>query len=272
MESGERVPAETDTAQRCGCCLNDSPFPVPDAARPRHIAIIMDGNGRWAKARHRPRSLGHRAGARAANLCIDACLDAGIPALTLFAFSRENWQRPDEEVGALMQLFLRALDREVDELNRRGVRLRFIGERDAFSPDIRERMARGEALTLRNTRLHLTIAADYSGRWDLVQAARTLARQVAGGSLSPEAIDEARLGAALALSDLPEPDLFIRSGGDMRISNFLLWQVAYCELYFTDTLWPDFDATELRRALDAFAQRERRFGRTSEQLAMEASP
>lgn len=247
-------------------CAAPDPAPAAPVAKPRHIAIIMDGNGRWAKARHRPRSLGHRAGARAASLCIDACLSAGIPALTLFAFSRENWQRPDEEVGALMQLFLRALNREVDELHRRGVRLRFIGDRSGFKPDIRERMARGEALTRDNHRLQLTIAADYSGRWDLVQAARSLARQVAEGRLAPEAIDEARLGAALSLSDLPEPDLFIRSGGDMRISNFLLWQLAYCELYFTQTLWPDFDATELQRALDAFAQRERRFGLTSEQI------
>ena len=231
----------------------------------------MDGNGRWAKMRHRPRSLGHRAGARAANLCIDACLEAGIPALTLFAFSRENWQRPDEEVGALMQLFLRALDREVDELHRRGVRLRFIGERGAFSADIRARMARGETLTCANTRLHLTIAADYSGRWDLVQAARTLARRAVEGRLSPEAIGEAELGSALALSDLPEPDLFIRTGGETRISNFLLWQLAYCELYLTDTLWPDFDAAQLRLALEAFASRERRFGRTSEQLASESA-
>ncbi len=231
----------------------------------------MDGNGRWAKMRHRPRSLGHRAGARAANLCIDACLEAGIPALTLFAFSRENWQRPDEEVGALMQLFLRALDREVDELHRRGVRLRFIGERGAFSADIRARMARGETLTRANTRLHLTIAADYSGRWDLAQAARTLARRALEGRLSPDAIGEAELGSALALSDLPDPDLFIRTGGDTRISNFLLWQLAYCELYFTDTLWPDFDAAQLRLALDAFASRERRFGRTSDQLASESA-
>ncbi len=229
----------------------------------------MDGNGRWAKARHRPRSIGHRAGARAANLCIDACLQHGIEALTLFAFSRENWQRPDEEVNALMQLFLRALDREVDELHRRGVRLRFIGERTGFSGHIQQRMAHGEALTASNNRLQLTIAADYSGRWDLVQAARKLAAEVATGTLQPDAIDESRLAAALTLSKLPDPDLFIRTGGDMRISNFFLWQMAYCELYFTPTLWPDFDATELARALDAFAARERRFGRTSEQLQAE---
>lgn len=226
----------------------------------------MDGNGRWAKARHRPRSIGHRAGARAVNACIDACLEKGIEALTLFAFSSENWRRPADEVGALMQLFLRALDREVDELHRRGVRVRFVGARESFAPDIRTRMARAEALTVQNHRLHLNIAADYGGRWDMVQAARAMAREVAAGTLLPDAIDEARLAPGFALHDLPEPDLFIRTGGELRISNFLLWQLAYCELYFTDTLWPDFDAAALMLALDEFARRERRFGMISEQL------
>jgi undecaprenyl diphosphate synthase len=250
--------------------LNDPrspiPAPIPDARLPRHIAIVMDGNGRWAKARHRPRSIGHRAGARAVNACIDACLEKGVEALTLFAFSSENWRRPSEEVGALMQLFLRALGREVDELHRRGVRVRFIGARQAFAEDIRTRMARAEALTRDNRRLHLNIAADYGGRWDMVQAAQAVAREVAAGVIAPEDIDEAGLSRHFALHDLPEPDLFIRTGGDMRISNFLLWQLAYCELHFTNTLWPDFDADALALALDDFARRERRFGMISEQL------
>ncbi|MCX7556679.1 polyprenyl diphosphate synthase [Xanthomonadaceae bacterium JHOS43] len=252
--------------------MNYSRFQPPDVRLPRHIAIIMDGNGRWAKARHRPRSIGHRAGARAVNACIDACLVKGIEALTLFAFSSENWQRPPEEVGALMQLFLRALDREVDELHRRGVRVRFIGAREAFGEDIRTRMARAENLTQGNSRLHLSIAADYGGRWDMVQAARAVAHAVAAGNLAPEDIDEARLAGCFSLHDLPAPDLFIRTGGELRISNFLLWQLAYCELYFTDTLWPDFDAAALTHALDDFARRERRFGMLSEQLGEEPFP
>ncbi len=254
-----------------GLPLNDSRSSHAGASVPRHIVIIMAGNGRWAKARHRPRSIGHRAGARAVNVCIDACLAEGVEALTLFAFSSENWQRPAEEVGALMQLFLRALDKEVDELHRRGVRVRFIGARDGFAQGIRERMARAEALTEGNERLHLNIAADYGGRWDMVQAARAVAREVAAGRLVPEDIDEARLAGYFSLHDLPEPDLFIRTGGDVRISNFLLWQLAYCELYFTDTLWPDFDAAALKHALAAFARRERRFGMISEQLGQETS-
>lgn len=237
------------------------------SSRPRHIAVVMDGNGRWAKARRRPRTIGHRAGARAVNRCIDWCLAQGIEALTLFAFSSENWRRPAEEVGALMQLFMRALDREVDELARRGVWLRFIGDRSAFSPDLQARMARGEQLTAGNRRLALTIAANYGGRWDILQACRRLAAEVATGALDPQAIDEDRLGDCLGLADLPEPDLFIRTGGDRRISNFLLWQLAYCELYFTDTLWPDLDEAALDAALADFARRERRFGMTSEQVA-----
>jgi undecaprenyl diphosphate synthase len=241
--------------------------------RPRHVAIIMDGNGRWAEARRRPRTIGHRAGARAVNACIDACLADGIEVLTLFAFSSENWRRPKEEVGALMQLFLRALDREVDELHRRGVQVRFIGARAAFADELQQRMARAEALTAGNAGLRLCIAANYGGRWDIAEAARALAREAADGRLDPDAIDEATLAPHFALHDLPPPDLFIRTGGEHRISNFLLWQLAYCELYFTDTLWPDFDAAALRAAFDDFAGRERRFGLTSAQLAAaEATP
>lgn len=238
---------------------------------PRHVAIIMDGNGRWAKARHRPRTVGHRAGVRAVNACIDACLEQGIEVLTLFAFSSENWRRPKEEIGALMQLFLRALDREVSELHRRGVRLRFIGAREDFGTEISTRMTQAETLTQGNRRMHLNIAFGYGGRWDITQATKALAQDVATGKLAPQDIDEACLSARFPLHDLPEPDLFIRTGGEMRISNFLLWHLAYSELYFTDTLWPDFDAASLHLALAEFARRERRFGMTSEQVAGEVS-
>jgi undecaprenyl diphosphate synthase len=238
-----------------------------DARKPRHIAIVMDGNGRWAERRHRPRTFGHRAGARTVKLCVRFCLEQRIEALTLFAFSSENWKRPKEEVGALMTLFLRSLDREVGELHRHGVRLRFIGERAHFSAAIRERMHNAETLTAANSALHLTIAASYGGRWDIVQACRAIARDAIGGMLEPDAIDETTFGARLGLAGLPEPDLFIRTGGEHRISNFLLWQMAYTELCFTDTLWPDLDNAELERVLADFATRERRFGLTSAQLA-----
>ena len=245
-----------------------STLPTP-AAVPRHLAVIMDGNGRWAARRKRPRMIGHRAGARAVNLCIDFCLEHGIEALTLFAFSSENWGRPEEEVGALMKLFLNALEREVDELHRRGVRVRFIGERDRFSTTIRERMRHAEELTAGNGRLALSIAASYGGRQDIAMAARALAEDVAAGRLRPQDIDEAALAARVALADVPPPDLFIRTGGDMRISNFLLWQLAYTELWFTDVLWPELDAGTLHAALQAYASRERRYGLTSAQVAQQ---
>jgi undecaprenyl diphosphate synthase len=246
-----------------------SPPPASRGQMPRHIAIVMDGNGRWAKARMRPRTIGHRAGARAVNRCIDWCLASGVEALTLFAFSSENWQRPADEVGALMQLFMRALDRESDELARRGVRLRFIGDRRAFAAELQRRMDRAEAVTADGRALALNIAANYGGRWDIVQAARRLAEEVRAGRLAADAIDETRLAAGLSLADLPPPDLFIRTGGEHRISNFLLWQLAYSELYFTDTLWPDLDAATMDAAVADFAGRERRFGMISEQLAGE---
>ena len=239
---------------------------------PRHLAVIMDGNGRWAERRRRPRVIGHRAGARAVNLCIDYCLQRGIRALTLFAFSSENWGRPEDEVGALMKLFLNALEREVDELHRRGVRLRFIGERDRFQPEILGRMRDAEQRTAGNRTLHLVIAASYGGRQDVASAARSLAEDVAAGRLRPDEIDEAAVAARMALADLPPPDLFIRTGGDHRISNFLLWQLAYTELWFTETLWPDLDVATLDQALDDFAGRERRFGLTSAQVAPVPSP
>ena len=238
---------------------------------PRHIAIIMDGNGRWAQQRRRPRLIGHRAGARAVRTCVEFCLDRGVGALTLFAFSSENWNRPAEEVGGLMKLFLGALEREVDELHRLGARLRFIGDRSRFDAALLQRMQAAEALTAGNIRLQLCIAASYGGRQDIAAAARALAEDVAAGRLRPEQIDEDALGARVALADLPPPDLFIRTGGELRISNFLLWQLAYTELWFTDTLWPDVDAATLRRALDDYAGRERRFGLTSAQVAGHAT-
>lgn len=239
----------------------------PPPRIPRHLAVIMDGNGRWAQRRRRPRAIGHRAGARAVNRCIEFCLDKGIGALTLFAFSSENWGRPEDEIGALMKLFLIALDREVAELHRRGVRIRFIGERARFSDDIRRRMDEAEAITAGNARLQLSIAASYGGRQDIAAAARGIAEDVAAGRLAPDAIDEALFAGRVALADLPPPDLFIRTGGDHRVSNFLLWQLAYTELWFTDTLWPAVDAATLQRALDDYARRERRFGLTSAQVA-----
>ncbi|WDJ87167.1 polyprenyl diphosphate synthase [Xanthomonas campestris] len=241
------------------------------AAVPRHIAIIMDGNGRWAQRRRRPRVIGHRAGARAVNRTIDFCLDKGVSALTLFAFSSENWGRPQDEVDALMKLFLHALDREVEELQRRGVQVRFIGDRSRFTAPLRDRMAGAERITAANTRLVLSIAASYGGRQDIAMAARALAVEVAAGRLQPEQIDEALLASRVALADLPAPDLFIRTGGDTRISNFLLWQLAYTELWFTETLWPEFDAGVLQQALDDYAGRERRFGLTSAQIAEKAT-
>ncbi len=234
---------------------------------PRHVAIIMDGNGRWAEQRRRPRLVGHRAGARAVRDTIEFCIGHGVEALTLFAFSSENWGRPQEEVSGLMRLFLSVLDREVDELHRRGVRIRFIGEAQAFSPDIQKRMAATETLTAGNRGLTLVIAANYGGRQDIAAAARQLAIDAHAGRIDPQTIDEQSFGAAMALSDLPAVDLCIRTGGDLRISNFLLWQLAYAELWFTPTLWPDMDAATLQDAFDDFSRRQRRFGLTGAQAS-----
>ena len=234
---------------------------------PKHLAVIMDGNGRWAQQRRRPRIIGHRAGARAVATCIDFCLDRGIGALTLFAFSSENWGRPEDEVGGLMKLFLHVLEREVAELHRREVRIRFIGDRERFSPAILERMRSAETLTAANSVLSLNIAASYGGRQDIACAARRLAEDVVAGRIAAADIDETAVAARLALADLPPPDLLIRTGGDQRISNFLLWQLAYAELWFTEALWPDLDAATLQRALDDFSRRERRFGLTGSQIA-----
>lgn len=227
---------------------------------PRHVAIVMDGNGRWAKARFQPRSFGHRAGQKAVRATIEFCLRHGIAALTLFAFSSENWQRPKDEVGALMELFLKALDREVDELLGHGVRVDFIGDLSAFAPALRERMTAAMDKTRANTALALNIAVNYGGRWDIANAAKQAALAVQRGEITAATIDEKSIARFFCLAELPPVDLFIRTGGEQRISNFLLWQSAYSEFYFSDVLWPDFDATEFGRALDEFARRERRFG------------
>jgi len=227
----------------------------------------MDGNGRWAKARHRPRSFGHNAGRKAVREVVEGCLRQGVESLTLFAFSSENWLRPADEVSALMDLFVRALDKEVDELHGNGVRLRFIGELGAFDEQLQKRMLGAMKRTEGNDKLHMNVAVNYGGRWDIVQAARKAAIAVAQGQLSPEAIDEAAFNQWTCLAELPPLDLFIRTGGDRRVSNFLLWQLAYAELYFTDTLWPDFNQASLQHAIDDFARRERRFGRTGDQVA-----
>ena len=232
---------------------------------PTHIAVIMDGNGRWAEARGLPRPAGHKEGVRPVRMCIEECSRRGVGALTLFAFSSENWQRPVTEVGTLMQLFIEAIDREVEELHKNKVRLRFIGDRQQLSVKLQARMAASEALTATNPGLKLQVAVSYGGRWDIVQAARKLAAAVARGALALDAIDEARFARELSLGDVPDPDLFIRTGGDHRISNFLLWNLAYTELHVSDTLWPDFDVPQFEAALTSFASRERRFGRTAEQ-------
>jgi undecaprenyl diphosphate synthase len=237
------------------------PRQLPAGTRlPQHVAIIMDGNGRWARQRKRPRTVGHRAGARAVRATIRFCLREGIGVLTLFAFSSENWSRPAGEVQTLMELFLRALERDVKRLAENGVRLRFIGERGAFAPVLQQRMAEAEARTAGNAALQLVVAVNYGGRWDLAQACRSLARRAAAGEIEPDAIGEADIEAHLSTAGLPPPDLFIRTGGELRLSNFLLWQIAYSECWFTDCLWPDFDDGLMAEAVLDFARRERRFG------------
>ena len=230
---------------------------------PRHVAIIMDGNGRWAKQRFLPRVAGHRGGVEALRGVIAACLDRKIEFLTVFAFSSENWRRPAEEVTLLRQLFLAALQTEVEKMHRNGIRLKTIGDLAPFGDRVRELAATGEALTRNNTKLTLTIAANYGGRWDILQAVNRALAENAG---QLRALDEREIESRLSLNYAPEPDLFIRTGGEQRVSNFMLWNLAYTELYFTETLWPDFDESSLDEAIRWFAARERRFGRTSEQV------
>ena len=236
------------------------------AAVPRHVAVIMDGNGRWAAKRGLPRTAGYAMGVKSVRATVENCAKAGVQVLTLFAFSSENWKRPKEEVSMLMGRFLEALDNEVEDLHKNRIRMRFIGQLEQLSTALRDRMQQAEALTRDNAGMTVVIAVAYGGRWDIVQATRKLARRCTQAELQPEAIDETALGSHLALAGMPDPDLLIRTGGEQRISNFLLWNLAYTELYFTDVLWPDFEATELQRAFDYFGGRQRRFGMTPAQV------
>lgn len=229
------------------------------AVVPHHIAIVMDGNGRWARKRFMPRLIGHRQGVESLKRCVRACSDRGVRVVTVFAFSSENWNRPEEEVSGLMDLLAKALVREVSEMHAEGVRIRFIGDRVALSASVRKLLEEAEHTTGDNQKITLNVCFNYGGRWDIVQAAAALAER-------GEPITEASLSSAMALSHVPDPDLFIRTGGEYRISNFLLWQSAYSEFHFTDALWPDFDEAALDRALADYAGRERRFGQTSEQV------
>ncbi len=231
---------------------------------PRHVAIIMDGNGRWARKRLLPRVAGHKRGVDAVRATIRACIERGVSYLTLFAFSSENWRRPADEVSFLMQLFVRALEEEVARLHENNIRFRVIGDLSRFDAGLVDLIKRAELLTAGNDRLNLTVAANYGGRWDILQA---LQRMIAERPETAGGFAESDLSPYLAMNYAPEPDLFIRTGGEQRISNFLLWQLAYTELYFTDRLWPEFDGTALDQAIESYRQRERRFGRTSEQLA-----
>jgi undecaprenyl diphosphate synthase len=236
---------------------------------PRHVAIIMDGNGRWARNRHLPRVAGHSRGVEAVRATVRACGERGVEFLTLFAFSSENWRRPAEEVALLMQLFQAALTNEVAKLHRNGVRLKVVGDTTRFDTRIQSLIEEGERLTSGNSRLTLTIAANYGGRWDILQALGKLLREQPDAAR--DGVREEALAPYLAMHYAPEPDLFIRTGGEQRVSNFLLWQLAYTELYFTRELWPDFNRVSLQKAIDSYRSRERRFGRTSDQLAAEAA-
>ncbi|MFT5138632.1 MAG: undecaprenyl diphosphate synthase [Lysobacterales bacterium] len=240
---------------------------VPDQLNiPQHIAIVMDGNGRWAEKRKRPRTMGHQAGVRTLRKTVEHCVRLGINTLTVFAFSSENWNRPKGEVSRLMDLFMRALDKEMSGLHKNGVQVLFIGDRSAFQQELQESMENAEILTRENARMTVNVAANYGGRWDIVQAARQMAVKVKNGKLEPEEINESIFSSATAFGEALDPDLFIRTGGEMRISNFLLWQSAYAEFYFTPVLWPDFDSDELDRAIAAYQARERRFGKTGHQV------
>lgn len=247
-------------------------IPVTADARPRHVAIIMDGNNRWAKAHRLKGVSGHKAGVKAVKAVVETCAREGVEVLTLFAFSSENWRRPEEEVSALMRLFLFALEREVKKLHRNNIRLRIIGDRSAFSPTLQEHMARAEELTRDNTLMTLVIAANYGGHWDITQATRKVAEEVREGKLLPSDINDDVIQQHLSIGDLPMPDLLIRTAGEQRISNFLLWHLAYTEFYFSEVYWPDFLEGEMRKALAAYSRRQRRFGQTDDQLCAALPP
>jgi len=233
---------------------------------PQHIAIIMDGNGRWAKQRHQPRFMGHRAGVKAVENIIKHCVERDVSVLSLFAFSSENWKRPIKEVSLLMELFSVALKQQIKRLHKNNIRLNVIGDIGKFSNSLQKQIRQSEQITENNTGLQVNIAANYGGRWDITQSVQALAEKIKNGELNPEDITEEHIAEGLSASDVPEPDLFIRTGGEQRISNFLLWQLAYSEFFFTDTLWPDFDSKELDTAISSFSDRERRYGKTSEQV------
>jgi undecaprenyl diphosphate synthase len=233
---------------------------------PQHIAIIMDGNGRWAKKRLLPRFMGHRAGVKSVENIVKHCIERNVTVLSLFAFSSENWRRPSKEVSLLMELFALSLKQQVKRLHKNNIRLRIIGDVSKFSASLQKQISQAENLTSSNSGLIINIAANYGGRWDITQSVRKLAVKVKSGEFLPEDISEEAISAGLMTAEIPEPDLFIRTGGEQRVSNFLLWQMAYTEFFFTDTLWPDFNGTELDKAISSFCQRERRFGKTSEQL------
>jgi undecaprenyl diphosphate synthase len=233
---------------------------------PNHIVIVMDGNGRWAKKRLLPRTAGHAAGVKATRKVVENCVEKGITALTIFAFSSENWKRPEQEVTSLMELFVTTLQSEVKSLHEQNVKIRFIGECSAFSEKLQNKINHARELTLNNTGLQLSIAVNYGGRWDVAQSCKAIAKKISAGELSAADVDAELINQQVCLSELPDPDLFIRTGGEKRISNFLIWQLAYTELYFTDVLWPDFDRNELTEALSWFFNIQRRFGKTGEQI------
>jgi len=245
---------------------SDKLMPQQAVVNPRHIAIIMDGNGRWAERRFMPRALGHRAGVSAVRQIVEACAEKKIEVLTLFAFSSENWRRPKEEVSLLMGLFMATLQSEVNKLHRNNIRLRFIGDKSAFSEPLQKKMFEAERQTEANTALTVVIAVNYGGQWDMCQALQQILDKTATGELPPQKITPDLIGHYLSTVGLPEPDLFIRTGGEQRVSNFMLWQLAYTEMYFTHLLWPDFDKQALEEAITSFQGRQRRFGHTGEQI------
>ncbi|MDO9104256.1 MAG: isoprenyl transferase [Methylovulum sp.] len=237
-----------------------------EPANPRHIAIIMDGNGRWAQKRLLPRAFGHQAGVKAVKKIVEYCAEQKVEVLSLFAFSSENWRRPEEEVSLLMSLFMATLQREINNLDRNNIRLRFIGDRSAFPSPLQKKMAEGESQTETNDALTLVVAINYGGHWDICQASQKVLDKIMSGQLDSTKISEQLINQHLSTTDLPDPDLFIRTGGEQRVSNFMLWQLAYTEMYFTPTLWPDFNQKALAEAIKSFKSRQRRFGHTGEQI------
>jgi len=237
-----------------------------ETSRPKHIVVVMDGNGRWAKKRLMPRTAGHHAGVKSTRKVVEESVRQKIKALTIFAFSSENWKRPEQEVSSLMELFVSTLQSEVESLHKQNVRVRFIGECSAFSEKLQSKIEAAKQLTKNNTGLQLNIAVNYGGRWDVAEACKKIAEKVKSGEIDASDINAEMVDSHICLSELPEPDLFIRTGGEQRISNFLIWQLAYTELYFTDTLWPDFDEKQFQEALNWFEGRQRRFGKTGEQV------